>query len=204
MTTCRSWPAIAALWLSGCAGSQLVAQWNDPQFAGQPPRGSKVMVACLAPELTLRRLCSDRMSEQLLTAGVQPVPAPDFEGATPDEAALLQAARSAGATALLRTTITAEVAAVAPSPSIGIGIGGFGGGYRSGGGVGIGMSAPIGGGGPAATGFGASAALSDVASGRLMWSGRASAAPSSDVNQQLATMAAQLMEGARQSGLFAR
>ena len=190
----------AALLLAGCAGSQLVAQWNDPQFAGQPPRGAKVMVACQAPELTLRRLCSDRMSEQLLTAGVQPVPAPD--PAPPDEATLLRVAQSAGAVALWRTTISPEVAAVAPSPSIGIGIGGFGGGYRSGGGVGIGMSAPIGGGGPAQTGYGASAALSDVASGRLMWSGRASASPSSDVNQQLAKMAAQLLEGARQSGLF--
>ncbi len=189
-----------ALLLAGCAGSQLVAQWNDPQFAGQPPRGAKVMVACQAPELTLRRLCIDRMTEQLLTAGVQPVPAPD--PAPPDEATLLRVAQSAGAVALWRTTISPEVAAVAPSPSIGIGIGGFGGGYRSGGGVGIGMSAPIGGGGPAQTGYGASAALSDVASGRLMWSGRASASPSSDVNQQLAKMSAQLLEGARQSGLF--
>jgi hypothetical protein len=190
----------ATLLLAGCAGSQLVAQWNDPQFAGQPPRGAKVMVACQAPELTLRRLCIDRMTEQLLTAGVQPVPAPD--PAPPDEATLLRVAQSAGAVALWRTTISPEVAAVAPSPSIGIGIGGFGGGYRSGGGVGIGMSAPIGGGGPAQTGYGASAALSDVASGRLMWSGRASASPSSDVNQQLAKMSAQLLEGARQSGLF--
>jgi hypothetical protein len=190
----------ATLLMAGCAGSQLVAQWNDPQFAGQPPRGAKVMVACQAPELTLRRLCIDRMTEQLLTAGVQPVPAPD--PAPPDEATLLRVAQSAGAVALWRTTISPEVAAVAPSPSIGIGIGGFGGGYRSGGGVGIGMSAPIGGGGPAQTGYGASASLSDVASGRLMWSGRASASPSSDVNQQLAKMSAQLLEGARQSGLF--
>jgi hypothetical protein len=190
----------ATLLMAGCAGSQLVAQWNDPQFAGQPPRGAKVMVACQAPELTLRRLCIDRMTEQLLTAGMQPVPAPD--PAPPDEATLMRVAQSAGAVALWRTTISPEVAAVAPSPSIGIGIGGFGGGYRSGGGVGIGMSAPIGGGGPAQTGYGASAALSDVASGRLMWSGRASASPSSDVNQQLAKMSAQLLEGARQSGLF--
>lgn len=197
---CAATPLVAALLLSGCAGSQLVAQWSDPQFAGQPPRGSKVMVACEAAELTLRRLCSDRVSEQLQAAGVQPLPAPD--PAPPDEATLLRVAQSAGAVALWRTTISPEVAAVTPSPSIGIGIGGFGGGYRSGGGVGIGMSAPIGGGGPAQTGYGASAALSDVASGRLMWSGRASASPSSDVNQQLAKMAAQLMDGARQSGLF--
>ena len=202
MNRCATWLALAPLLLSGCAGSQLVAQWNDPQFAGQPSRGSKVMVSCQAAELTLRRLCADRISEQLLTAGVQPLPAPD--PAPLDEATMLRVAQSAGAVALWRSAITPETAAVAPAPSIGIGIGGFGGGYRSGGGVGIGMSAPIGGAGPAATGYGASAALSDVASGRLMWSARASASPSSDVNQQLATMAAQLMDGARQSGLFAR
>ena len=200
----RAAALLAALLLSGCAGSKLVAQWNDPQFAGQPPRGAKIMVACQAPDLTLRRLCSDRFAEQLLKAGVQPVPAPEADGAAPDETALLQAARGAGAAALLRLTIVPEVAAVAPGPSIGIGIGGFGGGYRSGGGVGFGVSAPLGAGGPAETGYGAAAALNDVASGQLMWSARASAAPSSDVNQQLATMAAQLLDGARQSGLFAR
>lgn len=193
-----------ALLLGGCAGSKLVAQWNDPQFAGQPPRSAKVMVACQAPELTLRRLCTDRLTDQLLQAGVQPVPAFESESTSPDEAAQLQAARAAGAAALLRGTVAPEVAAVAPATSIGIGIGGFGGGYRSGGGVGVGVSAPLGAGGPAETGFSLSAALSDTASGRLMWSGRASAAPSSDVNGQLAAMAAQLIEGARQSGLFAR
>jgi hypothetical protein len=93
---------------------------------------------------------------------------------------------------------------MAPAPTIGIGIGGFGGGYYSGGGVGIGVAAPIGGGGPATTGFSMGAALTDTASGQLMWSARASASPSSDVNAQLATMAAQLFEAARQSGLFAR
>ena len=195
--------ACAALMLGGCASSKLVAQWNDPQFAGQPPRGAKVMVACEAQDLTLRRLCVDRMSEQLRSAGVQPLPAPQPDAAPPDEAALLRSAQAAGAAALLRTSLTPESASVAPAPSIGIGIGGFGGGYRSGGGVGFNVSAPIGGGGPAETGYGASAALTDVASGKLMWSARASAAPSSDVNQQLATLSAQLLDGARQAGLFA-
>lgn len=192
------------LLLGGCAGSSLVAQWQDPKFNGQPPRGAKVMVACQAPDVTLRRLCADRLSEQLLTLGMQPLPAPEAGDGAPDEAALLQAARTAGAAALLRGTVAPETAAVAPAPSIGIGIGGFGGGYRSGGGVGIGVSAPIGAGGPAATGYGMSAALSDTASGQLMWSARANAAPSSDVNAQLAAMSVQLLDGARQSGLFAR
>ena len=193
----------AALWLGGCASSQLVAQWSDPQFFGPLAPGAKVMVVCQTPDLTLRRLCADRVSEQLLAAGLQPLAAPEGPGAAADEAALLRAARAVDAAALLHTTIAAEVASVAPSPSIGIGIGGFGGGYRSGGGVGIGVSAPLGAGGPAETGFGASAGLSEVASGKLMWSARASAAPSSDVNRQIADLAAQLVAAARQSGLFA-
>lgn len=192
----------ATLWLGGCASSKLVAQWSDPQFAGRLAPGAKVVVACQASDLTLRRLCADRIGEQLLASGMQPLPAPQGIEAA-DEAALLRMARAVGAAALLHTTVAAEVATVAPSPSIGIGIGGFGGGYRSGGGVGIGMSAPLGAGGPAETGFGASAGLSDVASGKLMWSARASAAPSSDVNRQIADLAAQLVDAARQSGLFA-
>jgi hypothetical protein len=95
------------------------------------------------------------------------------------------------------------VVAVAPGPTIGIGIGGFGGGYRSGGGVGFGMSAPIGGAGPAETGYGATASLTDVASGRLMWSARASAPPSSDVGRQLSDLAVLLLDAARQAGFFA-
>jgi hypothetical protein len=69
--------------------------------------------------------------------------------------------------------------------------------------VGFGVSAPLGGGGPAETGYGATASLTDVASGKLMWSARASAAPSADIAQQLGTLANQLLDAARQAGLFA-
>ena len=53
--TLRSWIVCAgsALLLYGCASSTLVAQWSDPQFAGQPPRGAKVMV--VARRKTSRR-----------------------------------------------------------------------------------------------------------------------------------------------------
>jgi hypothetical protein len=201
---------LSVLWvtlLAGCAGSRVGAQWNDPQFAGQPPRGAKVLVACQAGDPTLRRICADRMAARLAALGAVPVLVQDNgdigDATVPNEAALLQAAREAGAVALLRTQLAPEVVAVAPGPSIGIGIGGFGGGYRSGGGVGFGVSAPLGGGGPAETGYGASASLTDVASGKLMWSARASAAPSANVGQQLDTLATQLLDAARQAGLFA-
>jgi hypothetical protein len=199
-------PMLLALLLSGCAGSRINAQWSDPQFAGQPQRGAKVLVACQGGEPTLRRICADRMAAKLSALGTVPVLAPDSsdtaEAAALDEAALLQAARSAGAAALLRTQLAPEVVAVAPGPSIGIGIGGFGGSYRSGVGVGFGVSAPLGGAGPAETGYGAAAALIDVASGRLMWSARASAPASADVGQQLSTLATLLLEAARQAGQF--
>jgi hypothetical protein len=196
-----------ALLLAGCAGSRVNAQWSDPQFVGQPPRGAKVLVACQAADPTLRRLCADRVAARLTALGAVPVLAQDNgdvgDAATPGEAALLQAARSAGTAVLLRTQLAPEVVAVAPGPTIGIGIGGFGGGYRSGGGVGFGVSAPLGAGGPAETGYGASASLTDVASGRLMWSARASAPPSSDVGQQLSELAGLLLDAARQAGFFA-
>jgi len=200
-------PILCALLLAGCAGSRINAQWSDPQFAGQPQRGAKVLVACQAGEPTLRRICADRMAAKLAMLGAVPVLAPDSSDATeavaPNEAALLQAARSAGAVALLRTQLSAEVVAVAPGPTIGIGVGGFGGSYRSGGGVGVGVSAPLGGAGPAETGYAATASLTDVASGRLMWSARASAPPSNAVDQQLSTLATLLLDAARQAGLFA-
>jgi hypothetical protein len=198
---------LLAMLLAGCASSRIDAHWSDPQFAGQPQRGAKVLVACQASESTLRRICADRMAAKLAALGAVPVLAPDSSDATEEvtanEATLLQAARSAGAMALLRTQFSPEVVAVAPGPTIGIGIGGFGGSYRSGGGVGFGVSAPLGGAGPAETGYAATASLTDVASGRLMWSARASAPPSSDIGQQLSTLATLLLDAARAAGLFA-
>ena len=186
---------------AGCASSAVNAQWSDPQFGGQPPRGAKVLVACRAPDPTLSRVCADRMAARLATMGAMPTLA-DMGDAAPGDAELLQAARRAGAVAVLNTMISPDSTQVSSAPTIGFGIGGFGGGYRSGGGVGIGMSAPVGAGAPPSTGYAASAVLTDVASGKLMWSGRASAAPSSDVGAQLGTLAALLLDAARQSGLF--
>ena len=133
-----------------------------------------------------------------------PVPAADpGEGPALDDAALLQVARQSGAAAVLRSVVSAESAVVPPPPSVGISIGGFGGSYRGGGGIGFGVAAPLGGSGPADIGYAASAALTDVPSGRLMWSGRASAAPSRDAGAQMATLAMLLLDAARQSGFFA-
>jgi hypothetical protein len=198
--------AAALLVLGGCATSAVNAQWSDPQFAGRSLRNEKVFVVCEATDLTLRRVCAERSAAKLAALGAVPVLAADGSDAGAhvpvDTELLLQAARGAGTAALWRTTITPELTVASPGPSIGIGIGGFGGGYRSGGGVGFGVSAPLGGPGTVETGYSANASLTDVASGRLMWSARATAAPSSDVGQQLATLATLLLDSARKAGLF--
>ena len=193
--------AAALLGLAGCAGSAVNAQWSDPQFAGQPPRGARVLVACEAPDPTLRRVCADRLAAKLTGLGALPVLAADSE-LVPSDAELLQAARAAGAAAALRARISPDSTQVSAAPTFGIGIGGIGGGYRAATGVGIGMSAPIGAAAPPSTGYAASAGLFDVGSGKLMWSGRASAVPSSDVGGQLDTLAVLLLDAARQVGFF--
>ena len=197
-----------ALLLAGCAGSRINAQWSDPQFAGQPQRGAKVLVACQAGEPTLRRICADRMAAKLVGTG-------RGAGAGPGQQRCHRGrwhrtrrhcCRRHAAPGRWRCCAPSSRPRwwrSRPGPTIGIGIGGFGGSYRSGGGVGFGVSAPLGGAGPAETGYAATASLTDVASGRLMWSARASAPPSSDVDQQLSTLATLLLDAARQAGLFA-
>ncbi len=194
--------AVLSLLLAACASTtSLNAQWSDPQFAGKSYRGAKLLVACQAQDLTLRRVCADRMAARLAALGAVPVLAQDNADVAPEMPMLLQDARAIGAVAVLRTSLAPAASVATPGPSIGIGIGGFGGGYRSGGGVGFGVSAPVGG-ASVETGYGASASITDVASGQLVWSASATAPPSSDLNQQMASLAATLLDAARQAGLF--
>jgi hypothetical protein len=65
----------------------------------------------------------------------------------------------------------------------------------------VGVSAPMGG-TRVATSYAANASLTDVASGRLMWTARASEAPSELVSAQVANLAKKVVEGAGQSKLY--
>ena len=178
----RAAVAIACAFLgASCATRNVDAEWVDPQFTGHLLAGAKVFVACTAHDLAVRRVCADQMAAQVSELGATPVLAPDTVdsgGAAPPTTAFLAAAREAGTTAILRATISPDIAAVAPGPSFSIGVGGF------------------------STGYSANGALTDVATGRLMWTAKATTPPSSDVNQQLATLARYLMEAARRAGLF--
>jgi hypothetical protein len=133
---------LSMLWLlAGCAGSRINAQWSDPQFAGQPPRGAKVLVACQAADPTLRRVCADRMAAKLSALGAVPVLAPDNGDAAshrptkrrcrrPHAVPRGGAAAHAARPRWLRRPGRRSASASA-----------VGGGYRSGGGVGSGVGA---------------------------------------------------------------
>jgi hypothetical protein len=191
---------------AGCASRHVDAEWIDPQFATHSLAGAKVFVVCQAHDLAVRRVCADQMAAQLTELGATPVLVPDTADsgdAAPSTSDLLARARAAGASAVLRATISPDIAVAEPGPSFSIGVGGFRGGRRSGGGVGVGVGVPLGGeGGPVHTGYSANGALTDVATGRLMWTAKATTSPSSDVNQQVATLARYVLEAARKAGLF--
>ena len=194
-----------ALIAAGCASQNVDAQWADPQFNGRSLVGAKVYVVCQAYDLAVRQVCADQMASELVARGATPVLANDAADSgtatRPTTESYLPAAREAGASAILRTTVNADLTAAQPGPSVGIGIGGFSGGWGRGGSVGIGVGVPIGS-GSTATGYSANGALTDVGSGRLMWTARASTEPSTDVNQQMATLAKRVLQAAQKAGLF--
>lgn len=201
----------AAAWLlpfglAGCASTAVESQWVDRQAPVPSLAGARVYVTCQAADTTVRLVCVDRFAAQLKAMGAVPVPQPPPAEGTGNDARAVDAARSANAAALLATSIEPQTVAVSAPPTFSIGIGGFGigGGPYSGGGVGVGVAAPMGGAGSASTGYGASSSLTDVASGRMLWSAKASAPPSADVNQQLSELSRVLLEAARSAGLFAR
>jgi hypothetical protein len=195
--------ALASALLAACASSpQLAAQWTDPQLGAQSSflRGGRILVACDAADLTIRQLCQDRLASEVVARGATPVFAgPDTVIATDRaiDAQLLPAARNAGAKALMVLTITPALTDV--SPGFSVGIGGFGFGRSSA--VGVGVAAPIGG-GRVTTGYSANGRVTDVGTGRLVWSASASTSPTPDIDAQLGELSKTVLGAAEKSGLF--
>jgi len=195
--------AVAALvGVAGCASTpQLDAQWSDPQLAGSHYlRGARVLVACDAFELVIRQVCQDQLAAAVVARGATPVFPPASVAIATDrsvDAQLLPAARDVGAKAMMVMTVAVAVSDV--SPGFSIGFGGFGFGRHSG--VGVGVGAPIGG-GRVTSGYSANGRVTDVSSGRLVWTAKATAPPSSDVNAQMGELSQAVLGAADQAGLF--
>jgi hypothetical protein len=193
--------AAAGLLLAGCASTVVDAQWRSTELQPGYLRGATVLVTCETGELVIKRLCEDRVVADLAARGVRAVlPAPGDGAAAPagvGDVHHLPAARSSGARAVF--SVSVGLASQSVSPGFTVGIGGFGFGRHSAGGIGV--SAPIGG-GQVSQGYAANGRVTDAASGRLMWTARASSPPSSDVNQQIAELSKSVLDAAGAAGLF--
>jgi hypothetical protein len=187
--------------LAGCASTVVDAQWKNVELPAAYLRGATVMVSCEAGDDTLRRICQDQVAADLSAHGATPVlAAPGTVAAYQPgiaDAQYLPAARSQGAKAVLSVTVGA--ATVAVNPGMSLSIGGFGFGSHSA--LGAGVTAPIGGGG-VTNGYAANGRVTDVSSGKLMWSARANTPPSSDVNAQMAELSRSVLDAAGKAGLF--
>lgn len=190
--------ALAAplLLAAGCASSDIRAQWTDPQFANRPLQGATVMVHCEAREMALRQVCLDEVSEQVRAAGAVPVPAPD-SAAGEGDAQMLDAARSAGARAVLAARIAPGQTVATPRSRVGFGVGTWGGNV----GTSVGVGVPVGS-QRVDTSYTADMALTEVASGKLMWTSTLATPASRDFNAQVAQLAKSGVEAAKQAGLF--
>jgi hypothetical protein len=200
---------IALAALGGCATTRLDAQWSDPQLSANSLRGARVMVVCEAYDLAVKRICQDQMAAEVVARGGTAVPGPDESSGAPvrplNHDQYLDAARQANAKAVLTHSLTPQDVAVSGS-SMSIGIGGYGiGGGRgsgvSGGGVGVGVSAPIGG-QQTTTGYAMNSRVTDVGSGKLLWTAKASAPASSDITGQVAELTKIVFGAADKAQLF--
>lgn len=194
--------------MAGCATTQVNVQWSDPEFAGRSLRGEKVFVLCDAPDIAIRGICHDQVAAQVRASGALPVISPDAGltvGPPPANDKTLAAARAAGAAAILGSTIGRDVTVVDRGGSLGIEIGGYSSTYGRGGSTGTGGSVDVGlpiGGGQAATGYAANMVLTDVATVRVMWTGKITTPASQNVNAQIGELARVGVEAARAAGFF--
>ena len=187
--------------LAACSTPVVDAQWRNIEMPPAYLRGATVLVSCDTGEMVIKRICEDRLSADLAARGARPVIAPEL-ASTPLQPGVadmqyIPAARQSGAKAVVSMSVGLSSQSV--SQGVSVGIGGFGFGRSSAGGIGI--SAPIGG-GQVSQGYTVNGRVTDVNSGRLMWTARASTPPSSDVNAQLADLSKSVLDAAGTAGLF--
>lgn len=197
----------AAALLAGCAASpRIEGQWTAPQRPNLKLTGAKVLIACEAVDPAVKRICEDQMAGAVVAQGGSAVIAPDIVPPAPGQpvpdSQYLAPARQAGAIAVLATTVSAWAGAAGgggPAFSIGLGSFGFGGGHVGGG---VGVAVPIGGGERRSTAYSASSRIVDARGGQVIWTARASAPPSDDIQGPMGGLATAILNGAQEAGVF--
>lgn len=205
---CAAAAAAAAL-LAGCAAApRIEGQWTAPNRPATSLQGARVLIACEAVDPAVKRICEDQMAGAVVAHGATPVTAPQIEPPAPGQPVpdqqYLGPARQAGARAVLATTVSAWAGAQgggSPAFSIGLGSFGFGGGHVGGG---VGVAVPIGGygGERRSTAYSASTRIVDVAAGSVIWTARASAPASDEIQGPMSGLAQAILKGAEDAGVF--
>jgi hypothetical protein len=195
--------AVALACLAGCASPGAVdAQWSAPQLPATPLHGARVLVVCESGDEVLSRLCLDRLAAELQQRGLTPVTSADVAVLAPgqgrDDTRYLGAARAVGAGALWVSSVGPDAyAGDSGGSGLSIGIGGFSIGRSSS--VGVGVAMPVGGTTPT---YAADARVSDVASGRLLWTARAGAGRGGDARGQVDALLVRLVDAADKLPLY--
>jgi len=193
------------LFLAGCASNNIQAEWTDPEFAGHSLRGDKVLIVCEANAEAVRRICQQQLTTRLTAAGVIPVARTEDDKVSPgspeSNSNLIATARTAGAKAVWRSTVAPDATVAKSGPTIGFGVGGYG---AAGGGVrtaGVGVAVPV---GPeqVETAYGANFVLTDVATGRVMWTSKVTTPVSSNVAVQMDNLAQSGVAAAQKAGML--
>ena len=187
--------------IAGCAVPKIPAQWTDPAFSNHPLRGAKVLVVCEAEETAVRRICQDEVVARISATGAEPLTPSEKLASGRDDGAMA-AAREMGAKAVFAAKVTREASVIGSSARIGIGVGTSSG--RDNGivvGGAVGTSAPIGS-TRIDTAYGANMVLTDVATGRLMWTIKVTTPASQDVGGQIRELAKVGVEEAQKAGMF--
>jgi hypothetical protein len=107
-------------------------------------------------------------------------------------------ARANGAAAVVSSTITLADRRVSEGVSLGLGGFGIGGGNVR---AGVGLSVPVGG-GQVSTGYASDTRIASAGTGRMLWSGKATAPASNNVGEQMSSLARTLLDAADKAGMF--
>lgn len=190
--------SVGAAALAGCGVAPLDAQWQDSSRPPESLRGAVVLVVCESDEQVVKQMCQDRVSAELRAYGANTATVPYSIESTPTR--ITDEARAVKAKAIFTTRVTPDYPRYGSSSGVSVGVG-FGTGFGGRGMGGVGVSAPIGG-SYIAQGYVANASLSDVASGRLLWTGKASARDSNDLSWQMDSLTKAVTGGAQQAGFF--